>query len=72
MNASTTFALFSVYGIEIEYAIVDRDTLDVRPLAPEVLHAAAGDWVSDHDDGDIGWSNERSSSRTASPTSCSR
>lgn len=58
MKASTTFALFTVYGIEIEYAIVDRDSLDVRPLAPEALYAAAGDWVSDYDDGDIGWSNE--------------
>lgn len=58
MSGSPAFSLFSVYGIEIEYAIVDRDTLDVRSLAPEALYAAAGDWVGDYDDGDIGWSNE--------------
>jgi len=53
-------ALFEGYGIEIETAVVDRDTLDVRTIADEALRAAAGseDWVEDHDDGEIGWSNE--------------
>lgn len=54
----STYPLFSVFGIEIEYAIVDRDSLDVRPLAPEALHAASGAWTGDHEDGAIGWSNE--------------
>ena len=52
--------LFSAVGIEIEYAIVDRDSLDVRALADLALRQAAGsaEWVADHDDGEIAWSNE--------------
>lgn len=50
-------------GIELEYMIVDRESLDVRPLADVLLREAAGqgEWVSDHEppDGEgIGWSNE--------------
>jgi carboxylate-amine ligase len=47
---------FGAYGIELEYAIVGRDTLDVAPLAGALLDA-----VSDrtHDEGvRVGWSNE--------------
>ena len=34
--------LFSAFGIEIEYMIVDRETLSVLPVADKVLAAAAG------------------------------
>jgi gamma-glutamyl:cysteine ligase YbdK (ATP-grasp superfamily) len=53
-------SLFEGYGLEIEYAIVDAETLDVRPWADRLLRKAAGtkEHVGDHDDGDIGWSNE--------------
>jgi glutamate---cysteine ligase / carboxylate-amine ligase len=53
-------ALFEGYGIEIEYMLVDAETLDVRSTADELLRTAAGtkEFVADHDDGDIGWSNE--------------
>lgn len=50
-------------GIELEYMIVDRESLDVRPVADVLLRDAVGggDWVSDHEppggEG-IGWSNE--------------
>jgi gamma-glutamyl:cysteine ligase YbdK (ATP-grasp superfamily) len=55
-----TLSLFEGYGIEIELAVVDRDTLDVRPLVDELLRAASGadEYVEDVDDGPIGWSNE--------------
>ena len=33
--------LFSAFGIEIEYMIVDRETLAVRPIADKLLAAAA-------------------------------
>jgi gamma-glutamyl:cysteine ligase YbdK (ATP-grasp superfamily) len=46
------------YGIELEYAIVARDTLDVRPLAPALLAALAGGPASDAVCGPLGWSNE--------------
>ena len=38
--------------------IVDAETLDVRPIADQLLHDAAGDCVSDVDVGRLGWSNE--------------
>lgn len=50
--------LFQAYGIEIEHMIVDRQTLDVRPWADRLLTDAAGELVSDFEDGPITWSNE--------------
>ncbi len=50
--------LFRAWGIEIEYVIVDRETLDVRPVADQLLRAASGGDSGDHLDGPIGWSNE--------------
>jgi glutamate---cysteine ligase / carboxylate-amine ligase len=49
---------FEVCGIELEYMIVDRDTLDVRPWADKLMQAAAGELTSDYVDGPITWSNE--------------
>jgi gamma-glutamyl:cysteine ligase YbdK (ATP-grasp superfamily) len=53
-------SLFEAYGIEIEATVVDARRLDVRPVVDELLRVAAGGeaWVSDVDDGPIGWSNE--------------
>jgi gamma-glutamyl:cysteine ligase YbdK (ATP-grasp superfamily) len=51
--------LFSAFGIEIEYMIVDRETLSVLPVADKVLAAAAGkEGAADADMGDLTWSNE--------------
>jgi glutamate---cysteine ligase / carboxylate-amine ligase len=50
--------LFEGYGIEIEYMIVDRETLAVRPLSDEILAAVAGEVVSEVECGDLAWSNE--------------
>ena len=50
--------LFEAFGIEIEYAIVDADTLDVRPIADRLMEAVAGDAVSELEHGGIAWSNE--------------
>lgn len=50
---------FQAYGIEIEYMIVDGETLDVRPLAPALLAQAAGrEDAAEVLRGDMGWSNE--------------
>lgn len=61
MNARA-HGLFEVWGIEIEYVIVDEASLDVRSIADEILRDAAGaageDWVEDVEEGDVGWSNE--------------
>ncbi|MFT4840385.1 MAG: carboxylate-amine ligase [Planctomycetota bacterium] len=54
------FGMFEVWGIEIEYMIVDRTSLDVRSIADLVLRdaSAGNDWVADISDGGIDWSNE--------------
>jgi gamma-glutamyl:cysteine ligase YbdK (ATP-grasp superfamily) len=50
--------LFSAFGVELEYMIVDAATLDVRPIADKLLEAAAGELRGDVDRGAITWSNE--------------
>jgi glutamate---cysteine ligase / carboxylate-amine ligase len=50
--------LFEGFGIELEYMVVDRRGLDVRPVVDYVLQVASGNLSGDHDDGAIAWSNE--------------
>ena len=52
------YSLFDVFGVELEYMIVDRATLQVRPIADTLIHAFSGDYTSDVDRGPIAWSNE--------------
>ncbi|MEZ4723000.1 MAG: glutamate-cysteine ligase family protein [Flavobacteriales bacterium] len=52
------FHLFDVYGVEIEYMIVDRDTLRVSPIADQLIKELTGDFTSDVDRGKMAWSNE--------------
>lgn len=68
MNASADWryplGLFDAFGLELEYMIVDAETLDVRPIADEVLKAVSGEYSGDAEpegpppEGVIGWSNE--------------
>jgi gamma-glutamyl:cysteine ligase YbdK (ATP-grasp superfamily) len=52
--------LFEGCGIELEYMLVDRTTLDVLPIADRVLQKASGAStpVNDWPRGELGWSNE--------------
>ena len=50
--------LFQAYGVELEYMIVDRDTLQVRPITDELLKHELGDYGSDFENGVVTWSNE--------------
>ena len=54
--------LFDAYGIELEYMIVDRATLDVRPVCDALFRSATGADVSavepDGEHGVVSWSNE--------------
>lgn len=50
--------LFQGYGIELEYMIVDRDSLNVRPIADELLKEVAGSYVDEYVNGAVTWSNE--------------
>ncbi|MDO9219407.1 MAG: glutamate-cysteine ligase family protein [Thiobacillus sp.] len=57
MDAASVLHAFAGYGIELEYMIVDRQTLAVMPIADALLQAAGGN-VSEVDRGRFGWSNE--------------
>jgi len=54
------YALMERVGFEVEYAIVDRETLNILPVADRVLQAAAGSShvPADVERGPITWSNE--------------
>jgi len=45
-------------GVELEYMIVREDSLDVLPVADQVLRLMAGEYVSEVEVGDLCWSNE--------------
>lgn len=51
-------ALFSRFGVELEYMIVDARSLDVRPIADSLLAAEAGEITGEVERGAITWSNE--------------
>ena len=50
--------LFEAIGVEIEYMIVDRRSLDVRPWTDRVLERVAGEITSEVELGELAWSNE--------------
>ena len=50
--------LFQGYGIELEYMIVDRDTLKVKPITDELIKHETGAYQSDFENGIVTWSNE--------------
>jgi gamma-glutamyl:cysteine ligase YbdK (ATP-grasp superfamily) len=50
--------LFDALGIEMEYMLVDLDSLDIRSDVDLIFKAASGSFVSDFEDGAIAWSNE--------------
>ncbi|MEJ2031563.1 MAG: glutamate-cysteine ligase family protein [Deltaproteobacteria bacterium] len=58
MSGSKQLHLFEGIGIELEYMIVDRQTLAIRPVADEVLRMVTGRYQSDYEQEDICWSNE--------------
>tara|TARA_R110000868_G_scaffold248282_6_gene504676 strand:- start:4170 stop:5369 length:1200 start_codon:yes stop_codon:yes gene_type:complete len=53
------FSLFSVYGIEAEYMIVDQKTLKARAIADKILYTLnGGSFTNEVELGAISWSNE--------------
>ncbi|NJN41806.1 MAG: glutamate--cysteine ligase, partial [Flammeovirgaceae bacterium] len=50
--------LFQGYGVELEYMIVDRDTLEVKSIADELLKHELGHYGSDFEAEMVTWSNE--------------
>lgn len=56
--AESALHLFEATGLELEYMIVGRDDLAVRPVADAVIHAKVGSYESEIENGRISWSNE--------------
>lgn len=54
----SNYPIFSVLGIEIEYMLVDKNTLSVRPMSDVILKILAGKQVNEVALGDIAISNE--------------
>lgn len=52
------YRLFDGLGIEIEFMVVDRATLDVRPWVDRVMSAECGEPVSELARGEMSWCNE--------------
>jgi len=58
MSRPSPLRLFEAYGVELEYMIVDAQSLAVLPISDKVLYQVAGDYVSEVDLPDVAWSNE--------------
>jgi glutamate---cysteine ligase / carboxylate-amine ligase len=52
------FHLFERFGVELEYMIVDTDTLDVLPIADRLIHAVGSARKNEVRHGAVRWSNE--------------
>ncbi|AKD04620.1 glutamate-cysteine ligase family protein [Pontibacter korlensis] len=54
----TPLHLFKGFGVELEYMIVHRQTLQVQPITDKLIYDEVGEYLSDVEFGDIAWSNE--------------
>lgn len=50
--------LFQGFGVELEYMVVDAESLAVLPVVDRILEAVAGEIVSEVAVGSLAWSNE--------------
>lgn len=50
--------LFQAFGVELEYMIVDRDTLVVKSITDDLLKHVLGTYGSDYENNIVTWSNE--------------
>lgn len=58
MPPSSPLHLFEGYGVELEYMIVDRDSLDVLPVTDKILYVIAGSYEAEVELNGLAWSNE--------------
>lgn len=54
----TKLPLFSAYGVELEYMIVNRDNLAVYPISDQLIHEVAGKFQNEVEFEHLAWSNE--------------
>jgi glutamate---cysteine ligase / carboxylate-amine ligase len=57
-DTNATLHLFEGFGIELEYMIVDKNDLQVKPITDKLIYDEVGAYVSDVEFGEIAWSNE--------------
>ncbi len=58
MSNTSRLHLFQAFGIELEYMLVDKDTLAVKPITDELLKHELGKYGSNFENGIVTWSNE--------------
>jgi carboxylate-amine ligase len=58
MTQLSRLHLFQAFGIELEYMIVDKDTLAIKPITDELIRHELGEYGSDVENGIVTWSNE--------------
>lgn len=58
MSEDKILGLFEAYGIEMEYMIVDEESLDVKPIADKIIFAEKSRIENEVIFPDISWSNE--------------
>ena len=56
--SATDLHLFEGFGVELEYMLVDQQSLNVRPMADQVMYQLTGEYSSEFELGDVAWSNE--------------
>lgn len=57
-NEQSTDPLFEKHGVELEYMIVDAESLMIKPIADQVMHQVADDYANEIELADTLWSNE--------------
>lgn len=60
MKMPKRFHLFQVYGVELEYMIVDKDSLEIRSISDKILLSEENQVKNEWNNGRITWSNELS------------
>ncbi len=58
MSHPSRLHLFQAYGIELEYMLVDKETLAIKPITDELLKHELGHYASDFENDLVTWSNE--------------
>ncbi|KAA5547756.1 carboxylate-amine ligase [Adhaeribacter rhizoryzae] len=58
MSLAPKLQLFQGYGVELEYMIVDSQTLQVKPITDKVIYDQVGAYVSVVEFAEMAWSNE--------------
>ena len=56
--SSSRLHLFQAYGIELEYMIVDKNSMATRPITDDVFKKIKGEYISDIENKEVTWSNE--------------